>query len=122
MQKTLSPEFSALMAQYRDTRAGLGDDHPITRRLWILVEHTAPPWFQDEMRRVAKDMGLIPQPRMCNDDGEPMFSVAELASHMGMSIEEAEAAIERLIADRRASGLPVDGFRKVSPDQLHTMQ
>ena len=27
MQKRFTPEFSALMAQYRDTAAGLGDQH-----------------------------------------------------------------------------------------------
>lgn len=42
MSKAFTPEFSALLEQYYDTSAGLGDDHPITRRLWLLVLHTAP--------------------------------------------------------------------------------
>lgn len=120
MTKTFPREFSALIEQYRDTAAGLGHDHPLVRRLWLIVVTTAPDWFQDEMLRVAKDMYLLPKPRMCDDNGEPMFSVAELASHMGMSIEEAEAAIERLIADRKALGLPVDGLRKAG--KLNTLQ
>ena len=55
MQKRFTPEFSALMAQYRDAAAGLGDDHPHARRLWLLVVHTAPEWFVDEMSAMAKD-------------------------------------------------------------------
>lgn len=119
MNKTFPPEFSALVAQYRDTAAGLGDDHPIARRLWLLVEHTAPEWFKDEMRDMARDMGLIPTSRQCNDQGEPIVTSAELAAHLGMSEEEAEAAIERLIADRKALGLPTAGITRASGDKLH---
>ena len=42
MDKTFPPEFSALMAQYRDTAAGLGENHPTARRLWLLVRQPHP--------------------------------------------------------------------------------
>lgn len=122
MQKTFPPEFNALMQQYRDTCAGLGHDHEHSRRLWLLIECTAPAWFKDEMRQAAKDMGLLPMPRMCNDQGEPLFSSADLAAHFGVPVGEVEASIERLIEDRKALGLPVDGIRRAGPGNLNALQ
>ncbi len=118
-RKTFPAEFSELMQQYKAHAASLGDDHPITRRLWMLVEHSAPAWFRDEMRQMAHAMNLIPTPRMCNDDGEPLLTTGEMAAHLGISIEEAQASIERFIADRKALGLPADGIRRADPDKLN---
>lgn len=92
-ERTFPPEFCALMDQCRDTSAGLGHDHPITRRLWLLIEHTAP------------DMDLQPPARECDEHGKPVFSIADVAAHLGMSVEEAHRAVERLQADRAALGL-----------------
>ena len=113
MNKTFPPEFSALMAQYRDTAAGLGDEHPIARRLWLLVEATAPEWFREEMRTVARDMALIPTAKHCDDNGNPVFSLAELAEHLGVTVEEADAAYRKMLAERHALGLPIDGAQIV---------
>lgn len=118
MNRTFPPEFSALMQQYQATAAGLGDDHPIARRLWLLVEATAPEWFREEMRTIARDMGLIPPPRHCDGDGNPVFALAELAAHLGVTVEEADAAYRKMLADRRALGLPIDGFQTIG--EIHT--
>ena len=121
MQKTFPPEFNALMAQYRDTAAGLGDDHPHARRLWHLAMQTAPSWFVDEMHQMARDMGLLPTARQCNDRGEPIYTAAEMAAHLGMTLEEAEASFAQMVAEMQALGLPTDGMVGKSPDSLHTM-
>lgn len=35
------PEGATLMAQCRNTTAGMENDHPITRCLWLLLDATA---------------------------------------------------------------------------------
>ena len=113
MNKTFPAEFSALMRQYRDTAAGLGDDHPIARRLWLLVEATAPDWFREEMQVIARDMGLIPTAKHCDSSGSPVFTLPELAEHLGVSVEQADATFQKILAERRALGLPIDDFQIV---------
>lgn len=104
MQK-FPPEFSALMAQYRDTSAGLGHDHPIAQRLWLLVVHTAPPWFVDEMSAMAREMDLIPDPCACDDTGQKFYSLDALAAKLGMSPAEAQRQMAALQADAAIAGL-----------------
>ncbi|GAB1458497.1 hypothetical protein MASR2M50_02710 [Thauera sp.] len=106
MQKTFPPEFSALMQQYKDTAAGLGDDHPLARRLWLLVVTTAPSWFVDEMSAMAKDMGLIPEPCACDDDGQRFYALDALAAKLGIPADEVQQHMDVLRADAAAVGLP----------------
>lgn len=106
MQKTFPPEFSALMAQYHDTSAGLGDDHPLARRLWLLVVATAPEWFVDEMHSMAQNMGLIPEPCACDDDGQKFYSLDALAAKVGVSPDEVRQQMAMLQAEAAAMGLP----------------
>jgi hypothetical protein len=110
MDKTFPPEFSALMAQYRDTAAGLGENHPTARRLWLLVETTAPEWFRAEMNAVAKEMGLLPATYGYDDDGQRMYSLDDIAANLGITPDEARQAVEKMKADREALGLPTDGI------------
>lgn len=121
MKKVFPAAFSDLMRQYRDTSAGLGHDHPISRRLWLLVEHTAPEWFRAEMHSMAEQMNLIPTPKHCDVNGQPVFTADDLAGHMGMSREETEAAVEQFIEDRKAVGLPVDGIKRGSDSDLNPL-
>jgi len=106
MQKQFPPEFSALMQQYKDTAAGLGDDHPITRRLLMLAIQTAPPWFVSEMHIMARDMGLLPEPFGCNDEGQKFYRLDDVAAKLGIPLAEAQQHMERMQADAEALGLP----------------
>ena len=105
MQKTFPPEFSALMAQYRDTSAGLGDDHPITRRLWLLAVATAPDWFLAEMHDMARTMSLIPEPTACDDSGQRFYSLDALAAKLGMDADAVVRQMAMLQADAATAGL-----------------
>ncbi len=120
MQKRFTPEFSALMQQYRDTSAGLGNDHPITRRLWLLVVHTAPSWFVDEMSAMAKDMGLIPEPCACDNDGQKFYSLDALAEKLGIPADEVAQHMAMLKADAAAMGLS-DGLLTKDASDLHPL-
>ena len=119
MQKTFNPEFSALMALYRDAAPGVGHDHQHSRRLWLLIGRTAPAWFKAEMMSIAREMDLSPTPRQCNNQGEAILTSTDLTLLLGMSNEKAQAAFEALIADRKAQGLPTEGITRASGDNLH---
>ena len=120
MQKTFPPEFTALMAQYRDTAAGLGDDHPHARRLWLMVVHTAPSWFVDEMSAMAKAMGLIPEATACDDDGQRFYSLDALAAKLGIPADEVQQHMDVLKADAAAMGLP-DAIKAKDVRELHRL-
>ena len=120
MHKTFPPEFSALMAQYRDTSAGLGDDHPLARRLWLLLMTTAPEWFVDEMHAMAQNMGLIPEPCACDDDGQKFYSLDALAAKVGVSPDEVRQQMAMLQAEAAAAGLP-DALQAKDVRELHRL-
>ena len=105
MQKQFPPEFSALMAQYRDTSAGLGDNHPHARRLLLLAIQTAPAWFLDQMHDMARDMGLMPEPFGCDDNGQKFYRLDDMASMLGIPLTEAQQHMDQLQGDSEALGL-----------------
>ena len=120
MLKKFPPEFDALMQQYRDTSAGLGDDHPITRRLWLLVVHTAPSWFVGEMSAMAREMDLIPEPCACDDTGQRFYSLDALAAKVGVSPDEVRQQMAMLQAEAAAAGLP-DALQAKDVRELHRL-
>lgn len=120
MQKTFPPEFSALMAQYRDTSAGLGDDHPLARRLWLLLMTTAPEWFVAEMHSMAQNMGLIPEATACDDDGQKFYSLDALAAKLGVSPDEVAQQMDALQAEAAAACLP-DALQTRDVRELHRL-
>ena len=120
MQKRFTPEFSALMAQYRDTSAGLGDDHPITRRLWLLLMTTAPEWFVAEMHSMAQNMGLIPEATACDDTGQRFYSLDALAAKVDVSPDEVRQQMAMLQAEAAAAGLP-DALQAKDVRELHRL-
>ena len=120
MQKQFPAEFSALMQQYRDTAAGLGDDHPITRRLWLLLMTTAPSWFMAEMHSMAQNMGLTPEATACDDTGQRFYSLDALAAKLGVSPDEAAQQMAMLQAEAAAAGLP-DAIKAKDVRELHRL-
>lgn len=120
MQKRFTPEFDALMQQYRDTSAGLGDDHPLARRLWLLVMTTAPEWFMAEMHAMAQNMGLIPEATACDDTGQKFYSLDALAEKVGVSPDEVAQQMAMLQAEAAAMGLP-DALQAKDLRELHRL-
>ncbi|AVR87527.1 hypothetical protein [Thauera aromatica] len=120
MKKQFPPEFSALMQQYKDTAAGLGDDHPIARRLLMLAIQTAPAWSAREMHDMARDMGLMPEPFGCDDTGRKFYRLDDMAAKLGITPAEAEQHMEQIQADAQALGLDNAVVAKDAGD-LHRM-
>lgn len=119
--KTCSPEFSALVAQYQDTAAGLGNDHPFARRLWMLVLATAPAWFLEQIAVKAKELGLMPEAWGCDDNGRKFYAFEDIATKLGMDADEVKQQIAHWHSDAVAVGLPSDMLTNDTCN-LHRMQ
>lgn len=49
----------------------------------------APEPLQAMFRAKAREMGLLPDPAFYTEAGEPVYTTAQVATHLGISIEEA---------------------------------
>ena len=68
-------------------------------------------------------MGLIPDhPSGYSDDGEALYSLQDIANHMGISLEEAEQHLQGLMEQRKAAGLDNNGVLVVGHTQFNRRQ
>ena len=59
---------------------------------------------------------MIPEADGYTDDGQPVYSLEAIAAKLDMSMEEAKAAMNAMLADRAALGLPA---ALVNPATVH---
>ena len=56
------------------------------------------------------------------DDGEPMYRLDDIASHLGMSFEDAEQHLLRMMDNRKQVGLSNDGILTNSNININRVQ
>ncbi|PVZ90357.1 hypothetical protein C9426_03010 [Serratia sp. S1B] len=56
------------------------------------------------------------------DDGKPMYRLEDIAKHLGMSFEEAEQHLLRLMDNRNAVGLSNEGILVNSNTHINRVQ
>lgn len=113
--KTFPPAFTQAMQRYQRIEAQHGEDSEQARYAFTQAMLKAPDWFQDEANVIAEKMGLMPaQPSGYSDEGEPLYTLEDLAKTLGISYEEAEAQMHKLIDQRNAAGLSIDGISTTS--------
>ena len=78
---------------------------PEHAHLYVQMLRFAPKDLRAEMDAKAKELGLLPQATHVGEDGQPVFSVQQLADTHGVSVEE----IERLILLSGIGGDPYTG-------------
>lgn len=71
-------------------------DSPAVADLIAQVMAYAPEPLQAAFRAKARELGLLPDPAYCTEDGEPMYSTAQLANHLGIPLEEANRYAQEL--------------------------
>lgn len=103
-----SPEFLKAMEHYKAMLDQYGDDHPITQRAFMLVWEYSPQWLKDEMDEVITEH--LPKPSGYLDNGEPVYNLADIAKHQGISLEEAEQNLLEMMQNREELGLSNDGL------------
>lgn len=87
----------------------LGPDHPETIKAICLSLEYAPEEIQEEVRAMAKSMGLIPEKSVgFNEKGEELYALKDIAECAGMSMKEAERAMNDLLAVRKEAGLETE--------------
>ena len=85
MNKHAPPEFFKAFDHYKAMIKQYGDDHPITEQALMLTMHYTPEHIKAEMHQKAKELNLLPPPSGYTDDGEPMYSLEDIAKHFGIS-------------------------------------
>lgn len=108
-QRHINPEFSKTFDHYKAMREQYGDDHPITEQALILTMHYTPEHIKKEMHQKAKELNLLPPPSGYTDEGDPMYSLEDIAKHFGISFEEAEQHLLQMMDNRQQVGLSNDG-------------
>lgn len=109
-KKTFPPKFTQALRHYERIAVQHGEDSKQARDAFTQAMFKAPDWFKDEANDMAKQMGLIPaQPSGYSDDGEALYTLQDLANHMGISLDEAERHLHGLMEQRKAAGLDNNG-------------
>lgn len=122
MIEHVNPEFFKAFDHYKAMLAQYGDDHPITEQALMLTMHYTPEHIKAEMHAKAKELNLLPPVSGYTDDGEPMFSLEDIAKHFGISFEEAEQKLLSMMDNRQKAGLSNDGVLVNSNININRVQ
>ena len=109
-QRHINPEFFKAFDHYKAMLEQYGEHHPITEQALILTMHYTPEHIKEEMHQKAKELNLLPPPSGYTDEGDPMYSLEDIAKHFGISFEEAEQRLLQMMDNRQKVGLPNDGI------------
>lgn len=110
MIKHVNPEFFKAFSHYKAMLEQYGEDHPITEQAFMLTLHYTPEHIKAEMNAKAKELNLLPPVSGYTDDGEPMYRLEGIAKHLGISFEEAEQQLLKMMNNRQQIGLSNDGI------------
>lgn len=114
-----TPEFLEAMSGCLRLVESLGADHPDAIRALQRAMLLASPSMHEFMGREAQAMGLIPDAVGYTEDGAPVYALEDVAAKLGVSMEEAQEAMDTAQADRAELGLP--GVL-VDPARVHRKQ
>ncbi len=110
MNNHVNPEFFKAFDHYKNMVKQYGDDHPITEQALTLTLHYKPEHVKAEMNQKAKELNLLPPVSGYTDEGEPMYSLEDIAKHFGISVEDAEQQLLQMMDNRQQVGLSNDGI------------
>lgn len=122
MNNHVNPEFFKAFDHYKAMLKQYGDDHPITEQAFILTMHYMPEHIKAEMDAKAKELNLLPRPSGYTDDGDPMYSLEDIAKHFGISFEDAEQHLLKMMDNRQQVGLSNDGILRNSNIHINRVQ
>lgn len=83
------PKFVAAMESLKRIPQDRIRNNPAASALFEQVVQYAPEYLQKIFMAKAREMGLLPDPEFYAEDGEPVYTTGQLASHLGISLEEA---------------------------------
>ncbi len=101
----ITPKFRLAMQKHLHLVETLGEDHTDTMTALMLAMESAPESFKDLMHVEAVRLDLIPKADGYLEDGQPVYRLEDLAAKLGVSVQEAQATLDRLMTERSAAGL-----------------
>ena len=122
MTKHVDPEFFKAFDHYKAMIEQYGEHHPITEQAFMMTLHYTPEHIKAEMNAKAKELNLLPPPSGYTDEGDPMYSLEDIAKHFGISFEEAEQQLLKMMDNRQQIGLSNDGILINSDIHINRVQ
>lgn len=114
-----SPEFLDAVDELTRTVEELGHEHHQAKRAMHRAMALAPRTLRDEIIRMAESTGLLPKPDGYTEDGQPVVSLEALAAQWGMTLEEAQAHADAMLAELEAAGVTMPA---IDPARVHRVQ
>lgn len=114
-------EFFKAFDHYKAMVKRYGDDHPMTEQAFHLTLHYTP-HIKKEIGVKAKELNLLPPVSGYTDEGEPMYSLNDIAKHFGVSFEETERKLLQMLDNRKQVGLSNDAVLVNSDIKLNRIQ
>ena len=114
-----SPEFLDAVDELTRTVEELGHEHHQAKRAMQRALVLAPRTLRDEIIRMAESTGLLPKPDGYTEDGQPVVSLEALAAQWGMTLEEAQAHADAMLAELEAAGVTMPA---IDPARVHRVQ
>ena len=93
MNEPINPAFFTEFDKYKRIVEKHGEDSDQAINQFMKVFELSPEYIKQEAHAKAKELDLIPPTSGYSDEGEPLYSIADVANHFGVSESE---VIERL--------------------------
>lgn len=111
----LTPEFSSAMHTYNAIAETHGEESPEARQAWLKAMALSPDWFIDQfLEEHGEDLGPD-HPDGFTESGEPLYTLASVAAHFGITEEEAKESLEAYLQAKADAGKPVKGLLTGQP-------
>lgn len=93
----LHPKFVAAMESLKRIPQDQRRNNPAASALFEQAVTYAPDHLQEIFHAKAREMGLLPEATHYTEGGEPLYSTAQLAQHLGIPLEEANQSAQDLM-------------------------
>lgn len=103
--KQSSLVFSTAMHRHIALVEQFGDDSIQAKQSLTVAMHFAPQSIKDDIAREANKMNLLPQ---VLDNGKPKFSLEDIATEFGISMEQVEKDIHEILSMHQELGLVIN--------------
>lgn len=120
MKEQLSQRFLTAFDHYKKMVQQHGQDHPLAEKAILLTLEYAPQWLKDEASQQAKQ--VLPQPSGYLDDGSPVYNIEEIAQKFGISVDQAEKQLAKILKQRKELGLNNDGLLLAPKTSVNRVQ
>lgn len=118
-KNTFPPVFTVAMHHYKLIARLHGEESDQARNAFTSAMLKAPEWFRDEANQMARDMGLLPPASGYLDNGDPIYTLSDVAEHLGVSVEHAMQQVKSIEAIHEAQGVP---FNCINSSSIHRRQ